>query len=42
VLLTGDTSTAIRNLPGDPRLRVMSKPLQADRLLALLRELLQA
>jgi PAS domain S-box-containing protein len=34
VLLTGDTSTAIRNLPGDPRLRVMSKPL--------LRELLQA
>ena len=42
VLTTGDTSSAIKELPGDPFLRVASKPIQADELLTLLRALLAA
>jgi PAS domain S-box-containing protein len=40
VLMTGDTSTAIAELPRDPYLRVASKPIDADDLLTLLRALL--
>ncbi len=40
VLLTGDTSTAIRDLPRDPNLRIASKPLQAEEMLTLLRQLM--
>jgi two-component system, sensor histidine kinase len=40
VLMTGDTSSAMKDLPRDPRLRVASKPIDADELLALLRALL--
>jgi len=40
VLMTGDTSSAIRMLPADPGTRVASKPVDADELLRLLRELL--
>jgi PAS domain S-box-containing protein len=39
VLATGDTSSAIKQLPRDPHLRITSKPIQADELLALLRAL---
>jgi len=42
VLMTGDTSTAVAELPRDPYLRVASKPIDADELLALLRALLAA
>ncbi|WP_297900115.1 ATP-binding protein [Metallibacterium sp.] len=42
VLITGDTSCAIKELPRDPHLRVTSKPVKAEELLALLRELLAA
>jgi DNA-binding NtrC family response regulator len=42
VLITGDTSSAIKELPRDPQLRVTSKPVKAEELLALLRELLAA
>jgi PAS domain S-box-containing protein len=40
VLTTGDTSTAIKQLPRDAHLRVLSKPINPDELLASLRELL--
>ena len=40
VLITGDTSTAVRELPRDEHLRIASKPLDADELLAMVRELL--
>ena len=40
VLMTGDTSSAIKDLPRDPNLRVASKPIDADELMALLRALL--
>lgn len=40
ILTTGDTSSAIKHLPRDPHLRITSKPIQAEELLALLRELL--
>lgn len=40
VLITGDTSSAIKELSADPDLRVASKPVNADELLALLRALL--
>jgi PAS domain S-box-containing protein len=40
VLITGDTSTAIKELPADPNLRVASKPIRAEELLGLIRELL--
>jgi two-component system, sensor histidine kinase len=37
VLVTGDTSSAVKELPSDPYLRVASKPIKADTLLTLLR-----
>lgn len=37
VLITGDTSAAIRELPLDSDLRITSKPLKAEELLMLLR-----
>jgi two-component system, sensor histidine kinase len=40
VLITGDTSTAVRELPLDTRLRMASKPIKAEELLTLLRALL--
>jgi len=40
VLTTGDTSSAIKQLPRDPYLRITSKPIKAEELLTLLRELL--
>ncbi len=40
LLMTGDTSTAIKQLPRDEHLRVLSKPIDPDALLASLRELL--
>jgi len=40
VLVTGDTSTAVRELPRDPNLRFASKPVNAEELLALLRDLM--
>ena len=42
VLITGDTSSAIKDLPPDPDLRVLSKPVQAEVFLGLVRELLAA
>jgi PAS domain S-box-containing protein len=39
ILLSGDTSTAIRAIGGDPDLRVTSKPIDPDRLLDLVTEL---
>ena len=42
VLTTGDTSTAIKQLPRDPYLRITSKPINAEELLTLLRVLLAA
>jgi PAS domain S-box-containing protein len=42
VLMTGDTSTAVAQLPRDPNLRVASKPVDAEELLTLLRALLAA
>ncbi len=40
IIVTGDTSSAMRELPQDPRLRLLSKPVHADKLLALVGELL--
>jgi two-component system, sensor histidine kinase len=40
VLITGDTSSAIRDLTVDDLVRVASKPIKADELLAIMRELL--
>lgn len=40
VLLTGDTSSAIKDLPLDPLMRIASKPVKADELLTLLQALL--
>ena len=42
VLITGDTSSAVKELPRDPFMRIASKPVQADELLTLLRALLAA
>jgi two-component system, sensor histidine kinase len=42
VLMTGDTSSAVRELPRDSYLRVASKPIKAEELLTLLRALLAA
>jgi PAS domain S-box-containing protein len=42
VLVTGDTSTAVKDLPRDPFMRVASKPIKADELLTLMRALLAA
>lgn len=40
VLITGDTSSAVRDLTVDELVRVASKPIKADELLAMIRELL--
>jgi signal transduction histidine kinase len=40
LLTTGDTSSAIKQLPADPYLRFTTKPIKSDELLTLLRELL--
>jgi hypothetical protein len=40
VLITGDTSAAIKQLHDDPHLRIASKPINADELLLILEELL--
>jgi two-component system, sensor histidine kinase len=40
VLMTGDTSSAVAELPPDPLMRVASKPVNAEELLRLLREFL--
>ena len=40
VLITGDTSAAVKELPRDPFMRIASKPIQADELLTLMRALL--
>lgn len=42
VLITGDTSSAIKDLPRDSFFRVASKPIRAEELLTLLRGLLAA
>jgi two-component system, sensor histidine kinase len=42
VLITGDTSTAIKELPRDPSLRIVSKPIRAEELLTIIRGLLVA
>jgi hypothetical protein len=42
VIVTGDTSSAVRELKHDERVRMASKPINADELLTLLRELLAA
>ncbi len=40
VLMTGDTSSAMRKLPADPFMRLVSKPVNAEELLDLLRTML--
>jgi PAS domain S-box-containing protein len=40
VLVTGDTSSAMREVGRDAQLRITSKPINADEMLALIRELL--
>jgi DNA-binding NtrC family response regulator len=40
VLITGDSSSAMHELPTDPRLRVAIKPLKAEELLGMLASLL--
>jgi len=40
VLVTGDTSSAIRELGRDAQLRITSKPINADEMLSLIKELL--
>ncbi len=42
VLMTGDTSTAVAELPCDPHLRIARKPIDAEELLTLLKALLAA
>ncbi len=42
ILVTGDTSIAIRKLPSDRQLRLASKPIDAEELLTLMDELLYA
>ena len=40
IIVTGDTSAAMRELPQDTHLRLLPKPVHADELLALIKELL--
>lgn len=40
VLMTGDTSTAVKELPRDPNLRLASKPIKAEELLGIIKALL--
>jgi signal transduction histidine kinase len=42
VLITGDTSSAVKNMPHDPLVKLASKPIEADELLMLLRALVAA
>jgi PAS domain S-box-containing protein len=42
ILITGDTSNAIKELPRDSSLRIASKPIRAEELLTLIRGLLAA
>ena len=42
ILITGDTSSAVRDLQHDERLRITSKPIKAEELLSIIRELLAA
>ena len=42
VLVTGDTSNVVKHLPNDPCLRIVSKPIDAEKLLAVLKDLLTA
>jgi two-component system, sensor histidine kinase len=42
VLVTGDTSTVVKHMANDPRLRIASKPIDAEQLLGVLKELLSA
>ena len=42
ILVTGDTSSAVKELPRDPFLRIVSKPVNADELLGMLRELIDS
>jgi PAS domain S-box-containing protein len=42
ILVTGDTSSAVREIQGDAGLRITSKPINSDELLALVRDLLAA
>jgi hypothetical protein len=42
VLITGDTSSAVKDLAHDPNLRIGSKPVQAEQFLELVRNLLAA
>jgi CheY-like chemotaxis protein len=42
VLVTGDTSTVVKHMRNDPRLRIASKPIDAEQLLQVLNELLTA
>jgi hypothetical protein len=42
VLMTGDTSSAVQELPCDSYFRVASKPIKSEELLTLLRALLAA
>lgn len=42
VLVTGDTSSAIREIQGDVNLRITSKPINSDELLGLIKSLLAA
>lgn len=42
VLITGDTSSAVKDLALDPNLRIVSKPVQAEEFLGLVRDLFAA
>ncbi len=42
VLITGDTSAAVKELPSDPLMRIASKPVRGDELLSLMRTLIAA
>jgi CheY-like chemotaxis protein len=42
ILVTGDTSSAVREMHGDAHLRITSKPINSDELLALVKELIVA
>ena len=42
VLVTGDTSSVVKHMRNDPRLRIASKPINAEQLLSVLEDLLSA
>ena len=39
IVITGDTSSAIKQLPSDPHVRVMSKPIESEELMRVIRSL---